>query len=334
MCPYDSNGVFSLTPGYTAVAGQTIQPSQHNPPLEDISASGLSLVLLRDGRAPMTGNLNMNGFKLTNVLAGTNALDAVNKTQLDAQATTQASANRGYIYGLTLSNNAVDATNDIDIAAGAAAQDTASPAVMVLAASITKRLDAAWTVGSGNGGLDTGSIGDNTYHVWLIQRSDTGVVDALFSLSATAPTMPANYDRKRLIMSVIRSSGALLGFKQIGGRVLLSVPFIIRTSTVGATNIQVACVVPTGRRVRPILSSQLGMNASSAGQNSIGDGDSATASFNYQQCNASSIDATVIDFVYTDTSRNVRFSTSASVGTYASNILNSLGWWDDQGANG
>ena len=37
---------------------------------------------------------------------------------------------------------------------------------------------------------------DTWYHVWLIKRADTGVVDALFSLSATAPTMPANYTRQ------------------------------------------------------------------------------------------------------------------------------------------
>lgn len=86
--PYDSNGNFTLNAGYLAVAGQIIQPSQHNPPLEDLAANGLSQVLVRDGRAAMTGALNMGGFKTINLLAGTNALDAINKTQLDAQATT------------------------------------------------------------------------------------------------------------------------------------------------------------------------------------------------------------------------------------------------------
>lgn len=203
--PFDANGVFSLTPGYQAVAGQVIQPSQHNPVLEDISISGLSNVLVRDGRAPMTGNLNMNtAFKVTNLLAGSSPLDAVNKTQLDAVNTRSAASEPGYINGLTLTNNVSDAANDIDIAAGAAASDGATVAVMTLASALTKRLDASWAVGSGNGGLDTGAVGNNVYYVWLIQRSDTGVVDALFSLSSTSPTMPANYDRKRLIGSFAR----------------------------------------------------------------------------------------------------------------------------------
>lgn len=52
--PDDSNGNFSLVSGYLAVTGQTIQPSQHNPPLEDI-ATTLTARLSRSGVAPMTG---------------------------------------------------------------------------------------------------------------------------------------------------------------------------------------------------------------------------------------------------------------------------------------
>ena len=88
----------------------------------------------------------------------------------------------GYRYGCTIANNAGDATNDIDIAAGIWADDTGA-VLLRLASGITKRLDAAWAVGSGNGGLDTGSIANTTYHLWLIMRSDTGVVDVLFSAS-------------------------------------------------------------------------------------------------------------------------------------------------------
>lgn len=79
--PYDINGNYSLPSGYLAVTGQKILASQHNPPLEDIR-SALSQVLLRTGVAPMTGPLNLNGFKLTNVLAGTAGTDAVTYTQL------------------------------------------------------------------------------------------------------------------------------------------------------------------------------------------------------------------------------------------------------------
>jgi len=68
--------------------------------------------------------------------------------------------------------------------------------------------------------LDTGSIANTTYHVWLIQRSDTGVVDALFSTSATSPTMPTNYDRKCRIFSITRVGGVIRPFTHRGDTVL------------------------------------------------------------------------------------------------------------------
>lgn len=73
--PFDANGNFSLVPGTIVSDGMTIQPSQHNPPLQDF-ASGMSMVVVRDGRAPMTGPLNMNGFKVTGIADGTADTDA------------------------------------------------------------------------------------------------------------------------------------------------------------------------------------------------------------------------------------------------------------------
>lgn len=132
---------------------------------------------------------------------------------------------QGYRYGLTLSNNGTDPTNDIDIAAGYAV-DSTNAAGMTLAAGITKRLDAAWAVGTGNGGLDTGSIANTTYHIWLIRRPDTGVVDALFSTSASSPSMPANYTQKRRIGSIIRSGGAIILFIQYDRKFVYMTPVL------------------------------------------------------------------------------------------------------------
>ena len=99
--------------------------------------------------------------------------------------------------GFTYANGAVDAVNDIDIAAGGAMDST--NAYWIEGAALTKQLDAAWAVGTNAGGLDTGSIGNSDYYIHAIARPDTGVVDYLFSLSATAPTMPTSYTFRRLI---------------------------------------------------------------------------------------------------------------------------------------
>jgi hypothetical protein len=114
-----------------------------------------------------------------------------------------------HIAGLTYSNNGSDATNDLDIAAGSC-RDSTNAVDMVLGATLTKQSDVVWAVGSGNGGLDTGAVGNSDYYIWLIKRSDTGVVDALYSLSSTAPTMPTSYDYKRLIGWFKRTGGATI----------------------------------------------------------------------------------------------------------------------------
>lgn len=116
-----------------------------------------------------------------------------------------------YIYGLTYANNVSDATNDIDIATGGA-MDATNAWFMPLASSLTKRLDAAWAVGTNQGGLDTGSIGNSDYYIWLIGRTDQTVVDVLYSLSSTAPTMPASYTFKRLIGWFKRVAATIVPF--------------------------------------------------------------------------------------------------------------------------
>lgn len=121
---------------------------------------------------------------------------------------------QNYRSGLYISNNATDATNDIDISAGVAS-DSGNAYLMVLSSTLVKRLDAAWAVGTNQGGLDTGSIANTTYYVWLIRRPDTGVVDALFSTSSTSPTMPTNYTQKRLIGTFVRSGGAITAFTAV-----------------------------------------------------------------------------------------------------------------------
>lgn len=81
--PRDSAGNYTLPPGYLAVTGQTVLASQHNPPLEDL-ASAMTASLPRDGRAPLLGNLPMNGYKATGAANGTDPQDYVTKAQLDA----------------------------------------------------------------------------------------------------------------------------------------------------------------------------------------------------------------------------------------------------------
>jgi hypothetical protein len=168
--------------------------------------------------------------------------------------TIDATAPRGYLHGLTLSNNVSDATNDIDIAIGEAAASASPYWKMTIASALTKHLDAAWAVGTNQGGLDTGSIANTTYHIWLIQRSDTLVVDVLFSTSATAPTMPTNYDRKRRIGSIRRVGATILAFTQNGDKFTYATPVLdIAATNPGAAAVTRSLTVPTGIVVSALL---------------------------------------------------------------------------------
>ena len=142
------------------------------------------------------------------VTAGTDTQSGITPAQLAA-----AVALRSYLSGLTLSTAGSSAT--FGIAAGVAT-DSTNVFIMALASAYTKTT-SAWAVGTGNGALDTGSIANSTwYHIFLIRRPDTGVVDVLISLSATSPTLPTNYTQFRRIGSMqTNGSAQWVKFKQV-----------------------------------------------------------------------------------------------------------------------
>lgn len=290
--PDDSSGIYSLPAGTIVATGDTILPSQHNPWAND-NANAMSNRFSKDGRAPATGNWNLNNFRIMGLGTPVASTDAVTKAYADSTASnniyTLISANtavgfadkgkyyrtittgitvspgaaatlganhffrvkndsagiviidpsngletingisalivpsgleafvicdgsnffgsvvgspqqgpqlQGFISGLSSTTNVGSPSNNIDIAAGAVASSSSPYYLIQLSSGITKNASTAWAVGNNNGSLDTGSVSNSTYYGYLIQRSDTGVVDVLTSLSSTAPTMPTNYDRR------------------------------------------------------------------------------------------------------------------------------------------
>lgn len=199
----------------------------------------------------------------TNVLASSSGLGKVNFTsvpQVALVALTQdlvAAPNyRGFLAGLTLSTAGASAT--FSVAAGAANNSTNLDS-MVLAAALSKTT-AAWVVGNAVGGLDTGAIAINTwYHAHLIKRPDTGVVDVLFSLSPTAPSMPANYTLFRRIGSMkTDGSSHWLAFTQLGDEFLWKTAINDTTGASSNATVVVTLTVPLGVQVWARLVHTLG----------------------------------------------------------------------------
>ena len=158
------------------------------------------------------------------------------------------------LTGLGLTNSAGDLTNDIDCAVGAASSEDAVIAnrvLMSLTSALTKQLDVAWAVGTNQGGrMSAAGIANTTYHIHLIRRTDTGVVDVGFDTSATAPTLPANYTRSRRIGAIIRSAGAILGFVQDADLFQLNTPVLdVDANNPGTGAVTRTLTVPIGIQV-------------------------------------------------------------------------------------
>jgi hypothetical protein len=164
-----------------------------------------SLSEVRQNAKGILGNSAAGASTLITTAAGLNAC-------LDDSIT--GALPRGHISGFTTSR---PTTAAIAIGAGQARSD-ANDSDITLAASITKT-QAAWAVGSSQGGLDSGSTYSTStwYYVYVIKRSDTGVCDAIFSTSKVAPTYPTNYDSARRVGAFyVNSGGTIDNFIQYG----------------------------------------------------------------------------------------------------------------------
>lgn len=229
----NSSGAFSLTVG-TSAAGST--PAIAQAGTNVIACDGRNMFVANAFSAmnasQLLGNASSAAALPTGVSLGTNLTFTSSTSTLNATTFNPASAQPNYLSGLTLS--AAGGTGTFGIAVGGA-NDTTNVAVMLLASAYTKTT-ASWTVGTAAGGLDTGAIAINTwYHVYLIERTDTGVVDVLFSTSATAPTMPASYTLFRRIGSMkTDASSQWLKFTQTGDQFSLAVA-LADAATVTAT---------------------------------------------------------------------------------------------------
>lgn len=84
IMPFDSEGNFTRLHNWEEDRQNDIDiVSDRHDEEDDNFAGGLNDCMLRDGRATMTGDLDMGNFKVKKVAKGTVNTDAVNKEQLD-----------------------------------------------------------------------------------------------------------------------------------------------------------------------------------------------------------------------------------------------------------
>ena len=278
---YTATSGTTVVLGTAAAVGDIIETiawtisSSFNPSLGSASATSLALggatigtnalavtgTTIHTGAVAITGATTSTSLALGGATLGTNAL-AVTGTAAISGAVTMSNYGAGiaqfssagllssvplsnYISGLTLSTAGSSST--FGIATGVAT-DSTNAVIMNLASAYTKTT-GAWVVGSTNGALDTGTIANSTwYHVFLIKRLDTNVVDILVSLSATSPTLPTNYTVFRRIGSMKTDGSAhWVKFTQSGDWFFWGTSLLDQgTTEPGPTPVLYAFNVPSG----------------------------------------------------------------------------------------
>ena len=162
----------------------------------------------------------------------------------------------GFISGLSLAVNATTPNTDIDIEAGRA-RDSTDTVDLILAAPMTKRLQAsgAWSAGAGGNALFAGAKAANTwYHAFMIRKDGDGSIDFGLDTSLVAANRPAGYSKfVRLKGRAVKTdaSGNIIPFINIGNSMewkTLQRDMQLTNATPGSTTVTIS--VPPGVRSR------------------------------------------------------------------------------------
>lgn len=246
----------------------------------------------------------------------------------------------GYLAGCTMAT--AGNSTSLSVAAGQAADSTNT--VMLRLTGGSTKTTAAWVVGSGVGGLDTGVIAASTwYHWYLIRRPDTGAVDVIFSLSPTAPALPMGYTMfRRIGAAKTTAASQWRQFFQDGDLFQWETP----SADVAATNpgtdaVLRSLAVPSGLPVQALVQ-LIYANSSSGGSGYAYLSDPATVDVAASATNTDTpLVASVATAVVTSGSqRMVRTNTNAQIRSRVSYSdgavslrLNTIGWVDSRGRN-
>ena len=245
--------------------------------------------------------------------------------------------------GLSFSSGTV-----LGIAAGAAASADATIAnrvLMTLASAFTKTT-AAWAVGTGNGGLATGvAIAATTwYHVFLIQRTDTLVVDVAFDTSVTGANIAANtnaaYTKLRRIGSFLSGSGStIVSFTQDSDYFRWTVSVLdVNTTNPGTAGVaQTLASVPIGITVFPILNILLTLGPASASSLYLSDiaannesPSTTVAPLSTLVAQLSEVRTATLSNIRTDTLARIRYNLTFSDASTIVRMV-TVGWIDRRG---
>jgi hypothetical protein len=198
-----------------------VAPLSGSPPWGHMAGSVLANYIAAGGTVFPVGTVGDGEFLKR---SGTTFVGEDGATQTDIDAAVLGFAGAS-VQGFQMVQ-AADTDHDVTFGAGFAVDSTFAYALRTTT-SMTKRIDAAWAVGDAAGGLDTGAVGNNLfYYHWIIRKDSDGSIDHLWSLSTSAPTMPAGYTYKRMSGWSVRTDGSanIIAFVHVGNRIYYKSP--------------------------------------------------------------------------------------------------------------
>lgn len=324
----DSGGTVQ---GYAGVEAQIVSPT---------ASSEAGRLLLRSTIAGALGTRAYVGAGIytPNAAGGDKGADSINAVSYYLNGGSMIPS--GFLYGATIANNALDATNSIDFSTGQAIDST--NVSMASLPALTKQLNANWAAGNNQGMRYSGAgIANTTYHLYAVWKAGGVDPDYYADPSASAATAlghlqaetgGASYAYVRRIGSIVRAAGAIKAFIQDGDQFYWNSSSLTADYTGGArAKSALTVAVPSGIRVQAIFQAVALNNGSSDKSVIVFDG----VNTNIQQyfTNGSSVGITTGAGTlrqFTDTSAQIQLQvTNAGTGT-----LYTLGWVDTRGRNG
>jgi hypothetical protein len=158
------------------------------------------------------------------------------------------------LEGLTLSRNSANPGTRIDIAPGRAVVERSSGRfVAITTGTITKRLDAAWVTGSGNGGRFSGTVGANQWWYVFQMANLSGSVEYGFDTSPTGANKPTGWSVRRIGAIRTDASGNIRDFVQNGNKFYWASEIEDFRGAIGTTAALYTISVPPGIGVEAIV---------------------------------------------------------------------------------
>lgn len=198
-------------------------------------------------------------------MSSDSATALVTQQSVKAYVDNTASVVSGQKSGLILSNNSTDSDHDIDVTAGGASDS--SNTFLLSVSAITKRIDATWASGTGNGGLASGATLANTtwYHVFIVRVG--GSDDIMFDTSVTCANGVANNSvtHYRRIGSVLTDGSAnIIAFTQKGDEFRFVPVSDVANTSPGTSAVTATLTVPTNVSVLANVSVSVQAGSSSS----------------------------------------------------------------------